>query len=242
MLVQSIDYQAEKILAEHPIFNTELRDSVRFLRKAALDKGKELSNREIAQQMGWDESMVSKYLLGTRKASKPFIEKFQEVYGIDLKKNTIDSLRTLTQITDKPSAPIPFYDKPMAASGGVHIYNDLHNSPTRFIQVPGFEDCDFSKAVFGHSMYPTYENGCIVACREIKNKKEIRWGEAYYIITPEYEMLKRLQQSQRKDHVMLCSDNDELRKDGKKRYEPIEIKETQIKQMFLVRLVIKPIA
>ncbi len=145
-----------------------------------------------------------------------------------------------TNIEEAPSKPIPFYDMPIAA-GKVQVFNDNPPIPSRYIQVPGFEDCDFSKVVYGHSMYPTYENGCIVACKEIKERSHIRWGEAYYVCWGEYEMLKRLQKGAT-GKVLLCSDNDEKRKDGKKQYEPIEVPAKDITRLYLVRLALKPIA
>src|SRR5437870_1582526 len=125
-----IDYQEEIITMDKINLNPELLDAIRILKKNALDNGEDLRNRDIAEKLRIAEQSLSTYISGKVRISKPFIQKFKEVYGIDLLKNTVDNLRVLTNPTDKPNAPIPYYDKPMAASGGVQIYNDLNNSPT----------------------------------------------------------------------------------------------------------------
>lgn len=196
-------------------------------------RGQGLNMEQAASKLGLSRANFYYHL--TKTPPEPeFLQSVKTKLGIDV---------TITDKTKGTSSirQIPISDTPVAASPNLSVFQDSHY-PTRYLTVPGFEDCDFAKTVYGHSMYPTYENGSLIACKEIKNRKVIRWGEAYYIVTTEYEMLKRLQQSEKKGHVLLCSDNEETRRDGRRKYEPMEISEEEIKKMYMVRLALKPIA
>lgn len=138
------------------------------------------------------------------------------------------------------SEGVPFYDVDVAASAGVEMFNDKNEMPNYHYNVPGFEDCDFAVPVFGHSMYPTYENGTVIMCKKINDKTLIIYGEAYLVVTKDYRMVKRLQKSENKGSVIACSDNEEERDTrGKKKYEPFEIPIDKIIHLYLIKGVIK---
>lgn len=135
---------------------------------------------------------------------------------------------------------VPFYDIDVAATAGVEMFNDKKEIPNYHYNIPGFEDCDFAVPVFGHSMYPTYENGTIIMCKKINDKTLIIYGEAYLIVTADYRMVKRLQKSEIKGNVLACSDNEEERnRNGGKKFEPIELPIDKIIHLYLIKGVIK---
>lgn len=128
---------------------------------------------------------------------------------------------------------IPFYDIDVSASH-VEMFGTKEH-PTMYFSIPGFEDCDFGVPVFGHSMYPTFENGCIVACKKINDKTLINFGASYLIITEDYRMIKRLLRNDKPNAVLAISDNEETRKDGKKKFEAFEIPIDKIRMLYLIK-------
>jgi DNA-binding XRE family transcriptional regulator len=135
---------------------------------------------------------------------------------------------------------IPVYNLKLSA-GPVEMYNDDTENPAFSVKVPGYEDCDFGMFVYGHSMYPTIENGSLILGKRIKDKAIIIWGEMYVVVTQDYRMVKRLQKSDKPNMINLLSDNDETRKNGNPKYEIMEIERDKIEKMFLVKGIIKKI-
>lgn len=139
----------------------------------------------------------------------------------------------------KKTAGIPYYDVDVSASQ-VEMFNDKKEIPNLHYNIPGFEDCDFAVPVFGHSMYPTYENGTVIMCKKINDKTLIIFGEAYLIVTKDYRMVKRLQRSELVGYVVACSDNEEERNaKGQRKYEPVDVPVDKILHLYLIKGVIK---
>lgn len=133
----------------------------------------------------------------------------------------------------KTAKQIPFYDIDVSA-GKIEMFGNGQH-PTMYFSIPGFEDCDFGVPVFGHSMYPTFENGCIVACKKINDKTLINFGASYLIITEDYRMIKRLLRNDKPEAVLAISDNEETRKDGKRKFEAFEIPIDKIRMLYLIK-------
>ncbi len=133
---------------------------------------------------------------------------------------------------------VPYYPLDVSASN-VEIFNDIPEQSTMRVLIPGFEDCEVALPVFGHSMYPTYENGSIVICKRINDLDVIQYGEVHLIVTKEQRLLKRIKKSDDKDSLLLVSDNYEAQKENKLRYEPFDLKKDKIKHLFIVKGSIK---
>jgi hypothetical protein len=130
---------------------------------------------------------------------------------------------------------IPMYDSAATASG-VEVYNDLvQDEPAFVVNIPQFRDCSFGKLVYGHSMYPTIESGTYVFCKSVSNKLHILPGEIYYIEYDNYGVVKRLQKGDSPENVLAVSDNDEVRKDGSRRYESYTIPFDSIRNIYLIK-------
>ncbi|MBC8047008.1 MAG: LexA family transcriptional regulator [Fimbriimonadaceae bacterium] len=136
-----------------------------------------------------------------------------------------------------PTKAIPIY-RNKGSAGAVQMYDDINEADGSMI-IPGYEDCDFAITAFGHSMYPVIENGCLVLCRRVNNKQLIQWGEIYFVRTKDYQMIKRLQQSDIKGHLSAVSENDERRRDDRKKFEAMEIPVDEIMDIYLIKGVIK---
>jgi len=130
---------------------------------------------------------------------------------------------------------IPVYEGAATASG-VEVYNDLvQNEPAFMVSIPQFKDCSFGKIIYGHSMYPTIESGTYVFCKPVSNKLHILPGEIYYVEYDNYAVVKRLQKGDSPENVLAVSDNDEVRKDGSRRYESFTIPFDSIRNLYLIK-------
>ena len=81
--------------------------------------------------------------------------------------------------------------------------------------------------VKGSSMYPTYSNGDIIACRMLRESRFIQWGKVYAIATREQGILvKRLEKSDNDDCFLVVSDNST--------YKPFDIPKDEVLGIALV--------
>jgi repressor LexA len=98
-----------------------------------------------------------------------------------------------------------------------------------YCKIPIFKGLkiDFMLPVSGSSMYPTYRNGDLVACRLINNRDFIQWGKTYVIATREQGiLLKKLFKGEKEGCLNAVSDN--------KEYPPFDIPESEITGIAIV--------
>lgn len=81
--------------------------------------------------------------------------------------------------------------------------------------IPMFRSAHFLIPVHGDSMYPTYNNGDVVACKRLENWTFFQFGRVYVVNTDQGILIKRVMQGSTSEHLLLCSDN--------KYYQPFEI-------------------
>lgn len=129
------------------------------------------------------------------------------------------------------STQIPFFDA--VAVGGMALLADQSpiDQPSEMID-PGtwFRSATGALRVYGHSMFPKYPAGCIVAFKA--STSTIIWGEDYVIEMPDRRILKRLEKSDIADHVKAVSYN--INKDQKYVYDPVDLPKSEIKRLFIV--------
>ena len=93
--------------------------------------------------------------------------------------------------------------------------------------VPPFKDISWMIFVKGSSMYPTYSNGDIIACRALRESRFIQWGKVYAIATREQGIIvKRLEKSENDDCFLAVSDNPI--------YKPFDIPKNEVVGIALV--------
>lgn len=132
----------------------------------------------------------------------------------------------------------PIYE--MAATAGeLENVSQMPDMPSFHVKVPGYEDCNFGMHVYGHSMYPTIENGSLILCRKVNDKTVIMYGEIYLIRTADYLMVKRIQKNGKASNVLCTSDNFEKRSEDFRRFEPFELPVDKIIDLYLVKGIIK---
>lgn len=167
----------------------------------------------------------------------------EHIFKTDNKPNFYDTPRAPSKMAEgmeEYKKKVPFYDVDFAASE-VELFNDIPERVTSYIYAPGMEDCDFSVPIWGHSMYPTFENGTIVGMKHIKDKSIIVFGECYGVRTREYRLVKRIIKSENEGYIILYSDNNEKLSTGQKKYSDIEIHKDTILDLWIIKGVFKRI-
>lgn len=103
--------------------------------------------------------------------------------------------------------------------------NIMENNCERYV-IPVF-DADFLIPVHGTSMQPYLNSGDIIACQKIyMDKLFFQWNRIYVIDTNQGILVKRIRKSEKKDYVILISDNPD--------YDPMEINIENIYSLSLV--------
>ncbi len=85
---------------------------------------------------------------------------------------------------------------------------------------------EFLIRVTGNSMYPTYANGDILACRKVRESRNIQWGKVYVLDSEEGPMVKRIQPSDDEECIVCHSDNPN--------FAPFTLRKTEIRSLALV--------
>jgi phage repressor protein C with HTH and peptisase S24 domain len=85
---------------------------------------------------------------------------------------------------------------------------------------------EFLIRVTGNSMYPTYANGDILACRRVRESRNIQWGKVYVIDSEEGPMVKRIRPSDDEERILCHSDNPD--------YAPFTLRKSEIRSLALV--------
>lgn len=129
------------------------------------------------------------------------------------------------------STEIPFYDTVMMGEISVLEEQGIDYPNTAEMIDPGtwFRGAHGALRVYGHSMFPKYPAGCIIAYKAA-DKEVIIWGEDYVIELQDRRIVKRLEKSEIDDNVKAVSYN----KNDEYVYTPIEIPISKIKSLNMV--------
>lgn len=188
------------------------------------------SDVEISRKTGFPKSAISSYLNGKIKASKNFVNKFTEVFKNDLeggRQVTNDQFLHIVERLPKNGRGTPYLGELDIFAGNTDVANaDLSEFVTGFISIPGFKDADYFVNVRGHSAYPKYAQGDMIAIKHIKNMEFIQYGQFYVVVTSQDRVLKKVRKTTDPKTLCLKSENPE--------FDDIEVKRSDIKQMFLV--------
>ena len=136
----------------------------------------------------------------------------------------------------KQTQLIPFYDA--ESTGGYHGLVSSSNTEaelTGYIQAGGWFGGKETAAIrhVGDSMIE-YPNGCILAVREVTERRLLVPGRNYVIETDEYRVTKRVQRGSSPNTIALYSSNEEKYEDGRLIHEPFEVEFEDIRRIFSV--------
>jgi len=152
--------------------------------------------------------------------------------------NSIGDKKTELNQYEQPNQ-VPMFNFPGSASA-IEMYNDPNDIKiVGHLSIPGSTKNSFALQAYGHSMYPTLENGCWGILRPIEDPTDILWGEIYYIEWGDYRNYKRLLISDSDDEVILWSDNQSEVVNGRPKYSPVKIKKESIRRLCLLTDILK---
>ncbi|MDH6304653.1 hypothetical protein M2459_001389 [Parabacteroides sp. PF5-5] len=151
-----------------------------------------------------------------------------------LKSSSQSSENLLTPV--KPAKVIPLYDDAMTIGGANDYVAETGSAyaPTEYIDAGDwFRDATSAIRHYGDSMIE-YPPGCILALKEVQDRRLIIPGRDYVIETSEYRVTKRVQKGKDTEHIAAYSTNMETYPDGRQIHEPFDIPYKSITHISLV--------
>lgn len=203
------------------------------LKRFRKDNG--ISQAELQRILNCKQPYISALENGDRPINDEVFIKLNSHYGeriqpYILPANIANKYLKKAHTLEQKRTTIPYYDIDFMA-GTAEVFSEPER-PDYYIDIPPFNNCDLALPIFGDSMYPIYQNGDIVMCREIKDKSIIPLGEAFLIVTKEHRMLKYLKRGPSPDTLLAVSENSE-------QYDPFPIKIDNMERIYIVKGVIK---
>jgi transcriptional regulator with XRE-family HTH domain len=199
-----------------------------------------LTNEKLAELLGVDRTLPGKWEAGKAYPSRNKFPQFAAAMGMTLDqlkglKDQVNGTRERETNEATDYKLIPLYDT--ITVGGTKMNADLEptSEPVEYVY-PGtwFKDAVAAVKVYGDSMWPKYPNGCMVTCREVKNRNLLLWGQVYVIETSEYRVIKRVQKGETREFIKADSDNTVKNAQGKEIHESMDVPLNEVRRMFLV--------
>lgn len=126
---------------------------------------------------------------------------------------------------------IPLIPVEAMAGFGLGETSILELDCEKFI-VPTFKGADYLIQVKGSSMYPKYNSGDIVACKNLSlNDVFFQWNKVYVLDTIQGALIKRIDIGSDDDHILIVSDNE--------KYKPFQLHKSEINAIAIVMGVIR---
>jgi len=181
---------------------------------------KKLTQSQLANEVGESQPTVGGWEKGRTKPSVEQIQKIADALKIDV----IDLIGSLK----KENKGIEFYSDIDVTGGNDNLFDDGRTLPTGYIHIPNFEDCDKAFPLYGDSMYPKYQAGQIILCKEFTEWRDfVPYGEVFLIITDSLRMVKYVKKASTMENYLLVSENEH--------FEDFEVPKHRIQRMFLVK-------
>lgn len=189
---------------------------------------KKVTKKSFSSKMGISRQTLDNWINGDTFPTSEDLQKMSKILDVDLSKITLRTESKYVASYDHQS--IPFYD--VVAVGGATMLAEQNAvyEPTTMIDPGTFlRAATGSLRIYGHSMFPKYPAGCIVAFKNA-DKDVIIWGEDYVIELEDRRIIKRLERSEMTGIVKAVSYN----KSEDYVYAPIDIPIGKIKRLFMV--------
>lgn len=195
----------------------------------------ELTPNGFAELLGERAEKYYKVLDGsTKKLSNDTIQRIKnKLPDID-----INWLNTGVRNKENKIVPLsqklPYYDIDATATQ-IEVYSDAHEEPAYYMSIPAFSDCNFACNVYGDSMFPMFQSGEVIVCKE-QNSNLIQYGEVYLIITNEVadnlRTIKKIRKFKSDDSLVTLSPSNP-------NFDSFEIPKKAIIKLYLIKGKIK---
>jgi len=106
------------------------------------------------------------------------------------------------------------------------LFNCKNARPAHIVRIESFLECDIAMEVFGDEMQPDFMPGEIILC-DFVNKNAYIFDLPYIIVTQGLNFLRYIKDSGKPDTLLLVPSNGETGQ--------IEVRQSEIKQLFLVK-------
>lgn len=191
---------------------------------------KGMTQADVAQEIGVSRATIINWEKGVTTPNHHEIKQLSNVFDIDLTMFHVE--RTMS---DNVEQRIPFYDA--VAVGGASMLADQHPvSDAAEMINPGtwFRTAQGALRVYGHSMFPKYPAGCIIAFKNGTDMSVIHYGEDYVIELEDRRIVKRVQKSKQAEHIQVNSYNTMKDDSGSAVYSSYDIPLRAVKRMYMV--------
>lgn len=132
------------------------------------------------------------------------------------------------------SKKLPYYDIDATASQ-IEVYSENFEEPSYYMSIPAFSDCNFACNVYGDSMYPMFQSGEVIVCKEQGNNI-IQYGEVYLVITNELadnlRTIKKIRKCKTDDSLVTLAPSNP-------NFDSFEIPKESIVKLYLIKGKIK---
>lgn len=191
---------------------------------------------DVVEETGISKQNYYAWEKGDNEPGKKFLDQLVKYFDVPrtafYKENlTEEELSSNSNVKKKSVGKIPFYDAAVVGGTSMLADQDPISKPAEYID-PGdlLRGATGTLRVYGHSMFPKYPPGCIIAFKA-SNSKVIVWGEDYVIELLDRRIVKRVVKSQEKDCIKAVSYNVN---NDKYVYDPIDIPLTEVKRLYMV--------
>ncbi len=204
-----------------------------------------LNQAEFARQIGVRQPNLSAILKGDRTCGEGIVNKV--ALSFDINKDWLltgegnmlranDQEKQVEQNQDESSRLIPFYDAETTGGyTGRVASSNVEAQLKGYIQPGGWFDGKETAAIrhVGDSMVE-YPDGCVLAVREVNERRLLVPGRNYVIETDEYRVTKRVQRGSSANTIALYSSNEDKYDDGRLVHEPFEVALEDIRRIYSV--------
>lgn len=205
---------------------------------------KGITQVEIAKQLNVSKAYVNSLFTGRRPFGKKQAEIWEATYGISRSWLLTGEGEMLKQEDIHIVEPgvgdhkgmIPFYDAETTGGATGYVSSSMEDvNLVGYIKPGGWFGGKITAAIrhVGESM-TEYPDGCILAVREVTERRLLVPGRNYVVETTEFRVTKRLQKGTTPDTVALYSTNQERYADGRLIHEPFEVAFEDIRRIYSV--------
>ena len=210
-----------------------------------LERGYAETKFEISNKLFITPTKLSETLSGRLNVSTEVVARLAQNYpqislewimlgeGLMEKNDPIMTLSTLADVEKYCNSKFNTKKLPLLPVSAVAGWNGVDAEGININEcdqmvVPYLVDAgaEFLIRVTGNSMYPTYANGDILACRRVRESRNIQWGKVYVIDSEEGPMVKRINLSDDEEHILCQSDNPN--------FAPFTLRKSEIRSLALV--------
>lgn len=188
---------------------TTMKQDYRIAELELLIESLGISNREFARRVGITPAQITNWKSGQSSMTDLSYNKIKKVFP---------------EFGKLAKKDIPVYEIP-AHAGRTSVSHDLPEKPI-FMASSIFPEAQFATPVYGDSMYPDFEKGEFIVCKQKTDLSFIRYGECYYIVTKEENFIKRIYPSENMDELEMRSSN--------QNYPPFVVKKEDILKVYII--------